>query len=529
MTPRTLALTAGRLSLDAEGLSGDVYVMAVDVEVPVAAVYVVRSQSPSTHRMLLDGTLLHERPDVRAARLDRRRAGRPARARRPPTDGRAPQGGAHRLARLHRLARRRAALRRALLRREGAGAALERGEVEAAPASSPTRPPSRQRWSPRRDARSRPTSRRGTPRDATWTALDELLSELGELPAAAAWNVLSADLALRDRSLPTKVGQGRATRDLEVAVGRDPSNVGALLARGLLAVSDQRVDQAVGLAARARAARSPVGTPVLSLEARIALAQGVDAQADSLARQSLDQIDGLCEALLVRYDVARRRDAVTTTDGLLDAISSCPGEQLRRVSHWKFRGKLDRALAEMRGVRARQPGDVSLGTQEADVLVALKRTDEAAALLRSLTVLRPRDPSLWKRLGDTLALGKHDAEALAAREQALALDGSDLSLRRTVERSRTGKEILADYAIDGREGAEGLRRAGKQRRGLERAGVDAAATAGLRRRLDGGPRPHRGEGARPERDRARGGGPGPPGRAGAGAADAEGGRDGARA
>src|SRR5215469_15303041 len=223
-------------------------------------------------------------------------------------------------------------------------------------------------------------------RDAEGRDVDgarRLLSELGELPKAAPWSVLSADLALRDRSLPTKVGQGRATRDLEVAVERDPSNVGALLARGLLAVNDQRVDQAVGLATRARAAHAPVGTPVLGLESRIALAQGVDAQADTLARESLERIPGLCEALLVRYDVARRRDAVATTDGLLDAIATCPGEQLRKVNHWKFRGQLDRALTEMRRLRARLPGDVSLGSQEADLLIALKRTDEAAALLRS--------------------------------------------------------------------------------------------------------------------------------------------------
>ena len=316
-------------------------------------------------------------------------------------------------------------------------------------------------------------------RDAQGRDVDgarRMLSELGDVPPASAWNVLSADLALRDRSLPTKVAQGRATRDLEVAVERDPSNVGALLARGFLAVSDQRVDQAVGLASRARAAHAPVGTPVLALESRIALAQGVDAQADTHARKSLEQIPGLCEALLVRYDVARRRDAVATTDALLDSIATCPGEQLRRVSHWKFRGKLDRALTEMRSVRARQPGDLSLGTQEAEILVALKRTDEAAALLRSLTDLRPRDHSLWKRLGDTLALGKHDAEALAARERALALDGSDLSLRRTVERSKTGKEILADFGIDGRKALKAFDARGSNVEGSSVLVVDAAAT-----------------------------------------------------
>ncbi|MGZ3480216.1 MAG: hypothetical protein ACXU81_07685, partial [Myxococcaceae bacterium] len=303
-----------------------------------------------------------------------------------------------------------------------------------------------------------------------------LLAALGPLPPAAAWNILSADLALRDRSLPTKVGQGRATRDLEVAVERDPRNTGALLARGLLAVNDQRVDQAVALAAKARAAHTPVGTQVLGLESRIAMAQGVDAQADTLARQSLEQIPGLCEALQLRYDIARRRDAVAATDGLLDAMATCPGEQLRRVNHWKLRGQLDHALTDMRALRRRQPGEVSLGIAEADLLIALHRTDEAAALLRGLTALRPRDPTLWKRLGDTLALGKHDAEALAARQRALTLDGSDLSLRRMVERSRTGKEILAAFAIDGRAALKAFDQRGSNVDGSSVLVVDAAAT-----------------------------------------------------
>ncbi|HZJ55096.1 MAG TPA: hypothetical protein VFD38_13225, partial [Myxococcaceae bacterium] len=476
LTPRTLPLTAGRLSLEAEGLSGDVYVTAVDVEVPAAALYVVRATSPNTHRMLLDGSLLHERRTYErpgstvAARAVRLEAG------------------------LHRLMA-------VLLKEERAGSlSFTVSRADGQPAGvrfSPARGPA-PRWSGAKvedapgfypdaasvEAALAPEAGRSL---ASYLAADDaeardvdgarrLLAGLGTLPAAAPWNVLSADLALRDRSLPSKVGQGRATRDLEVAVERDPANVGALVARGFLAVNDQRVDQAVGLASRARAAHSPVGTPVLSLESRIALAQGVDAQADTLARQSLEQISGLCEALLVRYDVARRRDAIATTDSLLDAISTCPGEQLRRVNHWKTRGKIDRALTELRRLRARQPGDVSLGTQEADLLVALRRTDEATQVLRALTVLRPRDPSLWKRLGDTLALGKHDAEAIAAREQALSLDGSDLSLRRTVERSRTGKEILADFSIDGRKALKAFDARGSNVEGSSVLVVDAAAT-----------------------------------------------------
>ncbi len=476
-SPRVLPLSSGgRLSLEAEGLAGDVYVVAVDVEVPAAALYVVRATSPSTHRMLLDGTLLYERRTyerpgstvaVRAVRLE---------------------PGVHRLLAVLLKEERTGSLAFTVSRADGQPSGLRlsaaRGpaprwsgvKVEDAPGFHPD---AASMEAALESEAGRSLATYLAARDAEGRDVDgarRMLSELGPPPPAAAWNVLSADLALRDRSLPTKVAQGRATRDLEVAVERDPANVGALLARGFLAINDQRVDQAVALAARARAAHSPVGTPLLSLESRIALAQGVDAQADTLARQSLEQVPGLCEALLVRYDVARRRDAVATSDGLLDALSTCPGEQLRRVNHWKLRGQLDRALGEMRQLRARLPGDLTLGAQEADLLVALRRTDEAAALLRGLTALRPRDPSLWKRLGDTLALGKHPAEALDARERALTLDGSDLSLRRTVERARTGKEILAEFAIDGRKALKAFDARGSNVEGSSVLVVDAAAT-----------------------------------------------------
>ena len=476
VTPRVLAMPMGRISLESEGGTGDVYVLAVDIEVPKAALYVVRVTSPATHRVLLDGTLLYERRTYE-------RPGSTVAGKAVPLEP-----GKHRLIAVLLKEDRSGTLAFTVSRADGQPSAVRlwaaRGpaarwdgtKVEEAPGFYPDAA-SLERALEKEAGRSLATFLAA--RDAQTRDVDgarRLLGALGSLPPASAWNVLSADLALRDRSLPTKVGQGRATRDLEVAVERDPRNAGALLSRGFLAVNDQRVDQAVALAAKARAAHTPVGTQVLGLESRIAMAQGVDAQADSLARQSLEQIPGLCEALQLRYDIARRRDAVATTDGLLDAMATCPGEQLRRVNHWKLRGRLDRALADLRALRARQPGEVSLAIAEADLLIALHRTDEAATLLRGFTALRPRDPSLWKRLGDTLALGKHEAEALAARERALTLDGSDLSLRRMVERSRTGKEILAGFAIDGRAALKAFDQRGANVEGSSVLVVDAAAT-----------------------------------------------------
>ena len=476
LTPRVLPLSAGRLSLEAEGILGDVYVEAVDLEVPAAATYVVRASSPSTHRMLVDGAVLYERRTferpwstiaARAVRLE---------------------PGKHRLMAVLLKEERTGSLAFSVSRADG-----QPSGIDFQPARGPA-----PRWSgvPVEDAaefhpdaasleaalEKEAGSSLATflaARDAEGRDVDgarRLLAALGPLPAAAAWNVLSADLALRDRSLPTKVSQGRATRDLEEAVERDPQNVGALLSRGFLAVNDQRVDQAVALAARARAAHSPAGYPLLSLEARIASAQGVDAQADTLARRSLDQVPGLCEALSLRYDIARRRDAIGTADALVDPLSTCPTEQLRRVNHFKFRGRLDQALAEVRRLRAGQPGDLGLGLQEAELLVSLKKPAEAVGLVRSLTELRPRDASLWKRLGELLALARQDTAALAARQRALELDGSDLSLRRMVERARTGKELLAEYAIDGRAALKAFDARGSNPEGSSVLVVDAAAT-----------------------------------------------------
>jgi tetratricopeptide (TPR) repeat protein len=476
VTPRVLPLLDGRVSLEAEGPAGDLYLAAFDLEVPASGIYVVRSSGPSTHRVVLDGTML----------FDHRTFQRPLSL----VGERAVQleAGHHRIMLVLLKEERTGSVALAVPRADGKPSGIRftaaRGPAPRWNGATPAEAPGLYPDAASLRAALMPEA---GPALSTWLAVNDglgrdldgckrLLAELGPPPPAAAWNVLSAEVAVRDRTVPSKVARGRATRDLEVAAERDPGNVGALLTRGFLAVDDQRVDQAVELARRARAAHSPVGFRVLGLEARIASAQGVDAQADVLSRQSLEQISGLCEALAGRYEVARRRDAVAIADGLTDGLETCPGEQLRRMEHWKMRGQLDRALAEVRRLRKRDPAGVSLGLEESGLLVSLRRHKEAADVLRALTALRPRDAGLWKRLGETLAMAGQPAQALAARERSLSLDGSDLQLRRLVERSRTGKELLAEFAIDGRAALKAFEKRGSNPDGSSVLVVDAAAT-----------------------------------------------------
>src|SRR5690606_41230488 len=66
---------------------------------------------------------------------------------------------------------------------------------------------------------------------------------------------------------------------------------------------------------------------------------------------------------------------------------------------------------------------------------------------RSVQALHDALPILLERLADVHErAGDRDA-ALALREEVLRLNGGDLTLRRAVERARTGKELLEDHAI----------------------------------------------------------------------------------
>ncbi len=449
LKPRVLRLPEGRVSLAGEGPQGDIYVLAADLEAPENAVHVLRTITSVPHKVYLDGELLYERrsferfePTLSAAGIEL-------------------AGGRHRV--VVKLAKedRSASFGLSLGRHDGRPAALKFSPAEGAPP----------RWSG--------AAKVEVPLvyPSAKSVADALRPEAGEFLAnfiaardamvrdrdgakrlafqlsvsrSAAVGALSAEIALGDRTVSSRIARARATRELEAATASDPGEVSALIFRATLALDDGRLSEASEVIKRARAAHPKAGYPLLLLQARIELALGLDAQADQTALEALSAYPRLCEAASLRYDLARRRDSVALLDQLLADLKLCPGWRSRAAEHAKSRGDLSTAASLYEELVARDPGQIPNSTALSNTYVSQKRFADAVKLLEALSALWPRNSFLPKRLGDVYEFWGKDEEAQRQRERSLAIDGSDLSLRRLVERRRTGKEVLADQAIDGR-------------------------------------------------------------------------------
>lgn len=451
LTLRELHFRDGRMSLEGEGPYGDLYVLAVDVEVPKAGVYTLRTVSAAAHRVHLDGTLLFERTDyARPASTVQAR-------------GVSLAAGKHRIvikvAREHSAA----SLTLSLMRPDGRPAGLKFSVARGAPsqwkgAQSVDAADAYPNAADLAKVLERETgatlarfiaARDGLGRDRD--GAKRLVAQLGEHAQGAAVATLRAELVENDRTIPSRVARGRATRFLEEVLSKDPKNVQALLVRADLALEEQRPLDAAEYVKLARAAITPVGYSVPLLEARLQLALNVDAQAERSAAEALEVQPGLCQALVLRYDLARRRDAAEAADQLIDALLQCPGSLARAADHAKFRGDAERAVQLYQRLVERDPSQLGPTYELASALATRQQYDEAIALLDKQWKLWPRNTSLPKRMAELEELAGRAPRALELREAALAIDGSDLTLRRVVDRARTGKEVLADHAIDGRE------------------------------------------------------------------------------
>ncbi|PTL82200.1 DUF3857 domain-containing protein [Vitiosangium sp. GDMCC 1.1324] len=453
LVPRTVRGPDGRLDVAGEPAAGDIYLLVVDAEVSEAGDYVVRSVSASSHKVMVDGTpLLERRAFTRAASTVTAHT-------------------VHLAAGRHRI------LLKLLKDQRGANVTLALVRADGRPSAiryTPATGPAPSEWgSAPKDAGSElvyPGAQdlaaaladeagpllsdfvavrdgMGRDPDGAW----RLMTRLQKATQAPAVLSLRAELASLDRSIPTKVSRGRATRDLEAALAKDPGDVNALLLRAELTLNDGQAAAAQETLKTAKAAAKPAGWPVYLLEARAALALEVESAAEESLDAAIQAQPKLCDALGLLYGLARRRDAVARADELISSMEGCPGWLSRATEHARMRGDLARATELAQEQLTRNPGDMTAAMSLASAYVAQRRFDEATATLRALSALWPRNAKVLEKLADARELAGDAAGALALREQSLLLDGSNLALRRAVVRAKTGQELLQAYAIDGRQ------------------------------------------------------------------------------
>lgn len=444
LVARAFSVADGRVSLGGEPQTGDGYLFVVDVEVKRSGRFVLRTVTSMDHVARLDGTVVLERQTwqrpaststARALELD---------------------SGLHRLVvRAHKGAEA-GHMQFALQRLDGAPADLVfRLPAGAAPSWSGdvsllddvegVMPTAASVHRALADEGSDALARLVAARDGLGRDVDGARRQLAGVPASlsgAAVQLLRAHVDLADQTVAPKVAHGRATRELEAALTKDPGLVPARLTLAQLVLDDGR---SVDALAQVKLART--SAQGLLLQARIELALGLEAQAVITAKEAVVAWPGQCEALLLQSDVARRRDAVADAEALLAALARCPNAGWRVAEHERARGNIEAVVTAWTTQLARDESQLSVVSSLASALVALGRLDEALTTLARGAALWPRNAAVVKQAADVLELAGKQKEALAQRERALELDPADLALRRTVERLKTGRELLDAHAI----------------------------------------------------------------------------------
>lgn len=448
VSPRTFPTRDGLLSLDAESWRGDVFEALVDVNVTKGGTHVVALRGATTARVWLDGALVVDRRTL-PERAPMRSWGTVELAE-----------GRHRLR--VRLARSEAAWSALVVARaDGAPSAFSTAPVQpgAQPAigSKPSASPER---SGSRVAAEATLSQDPRNPVALWTRLlalqeedpERARDELGLFAASTgetnAVRSLRAELAASDPDLPDAVADAKSRVDYEAVVEKDPTALKA----GVILVERARKDKLWDAAtARLDALRSAVKNPPAVLElvrARILLDRGDIAAAARATDAALAADPGRCEALDVRFDLARRNDDVARADALSQELLACPGGLAARMSLLRDRSRYDDALVLAERQVARATLSVNARRTLSDIHVARGDLPAAIATLEPVDTLFPRRTDVLPRLADLNDLAGNAEKASELRRRALANDGGQLGLARAVASESSG-EVLGWAARDG--------------------------------------------------------------------------------
>ncbi len=279
-------------------------------------------------------------------------------------------------------------------------------------------------------------------RQAALVLLDEAAAMV---PAAAPVRAARGDALVGDPTLAERIAQGKAEADWQEASRIDPGNAATRLLLAEVATVGGRLDDAEALLAKLpeKAAARPRARLV---RARLLAARSYPEAAESLVLEASRA--GSCGAAAMLAEMASRRDAIALEDEAAIAGGRCPGGAERLAEHRFLRGDLAGASAAWTAIARAAPARIDARVALVRVLVARGEVEAAAAELVDLARIWPSDAQIQARLGEVLELAGQGAAARAARERALALDGSDLALRRALA-LEDGHEVLADLAVDG--------------------------------------------------------------------------------
>ena len=251
------------------------------------------------------------------------------------------------------------------------------------------------------------------------------------LPAArkhlgpALGDLLEAEVALVDASLPLAEQHRRARKLLERALGREPALDRARYLLARLDLDDNQARAVVVAAPRAGAA-----APFLALHARAAIALGRLARAEALAREARQGGAPGCDPEEVLLKVAERRREPRAEEAAARALALCEPGSDALAELYRQRGEAGKALEAYLALPPEPVDRVGRRHTFVDLRVALGELSRARQELDALLEETPEDASLWLRLADlTAALGDRAAAARALDRAFSARSDPDDLLR----------------------------------------------------------------------------------------------------
>ena len=443
---RTLVAPDGVAALEGEPPGADIWYLAADVRLSRGGPYLVGLGSGASVRAWIDGEPIAER---------RAFVGYPAAAWVVPL---ALPAGTHRL--LVKLARGsgRPTVAVSFARADGAPSDAESAPAAPGP-SAPARagPGPAPAWDVRALARAlepeagpalaRLVAARDRMENDREAAKALLAEAAAVLPTAPPLLAARGEAQQGDPTLAERVARTRAESSFVEALRRDPGDATTRLRLAeLLRAGDRLDDLEVALAGLSE----PAATRPRALveRARFLAARGFPEGAEQL----LEAAPGDCQARELLLDLSARREALAREDQLARALAECPGGLERLADHLRRRGEAAAAADLWRRLAGAAPGRLEREVALARALAAGGDPAAGARQVEALERLWPGEARLPRRRAELLELGGDRTGARAARERALRLDGSDLSLRRALA-LEDGAEVLASLAQDGGQAA----------------------------------------------------------------------------